>query len=140
MAEIIQKISDEHRKLVIKVQPPVRAPTNWLTRLCNNLAYLFCCTRPQPDDEQVKPVPEQQIEEPDPLGFANDNGFGKIPQDTAEARMNAMIAERNRQDNLYFPQTDEAREKAKISFAEFNRTRNEETAAQFKQMQQEKGY
>jgi hypothetical protein len=149
----IQQISDEHRKPIVQplIQPPVPTPTNWWTRLCNNVTYLFCCcTTAQPDEDDVQ-VPVSSLvsvsvsvhaPEPidDPLGFKNDDGYGKIPQDTAEARMNAMIAERNRQDNLYFPQTDEARAKAKVSFDEFNRVRNAEVDAQFKQMQRERGY
>ena len=69
-----------------------------------------------------------------------DNGLDEIPPETLDERVANLIKSRQEQDELLFPQTEEAKAKAQLKFNEFNNIRNEETQKQFKQMQEERGY
>lgn len=143
--KIIEKISDEHRQPVkTEKQEP-----SFFMKVWSYIIYPFtCCLKTYNNKREIKydDFPSSTTITPstsfnissNPVTFI-DNGQYKIPVDIFEERLNALKSERDRQDREFLSNIP-SKEDAKKQFDEFNRIPNEEINAQFKQMQQEKGY
>lgn len=142
--KVIARISREHRP---EPHPePIPKPTWWQT-CWSYITYPFRCCYGTKDDiiehnnskttnlinsrettSEITPNKEQWV----------DTGLNKIPQNEFEKRLQALQAERDKQDREFLQNV--SREDTQNQFNAFNKKRNEEVNEQFRQMQQEKGY